>query len=83
MTEIPPEGSETRLSWLEARAEEAYSRMYNVRFGSPAAAHYSDAKEFFHDAIGLAQQLGKPETVDRLTQRLAHVKAVFRSQFSP
>ncbi|MGO8953785.1 MAG: hypothetical protein ACLPWS_00735 [Rhodomicrobium sp.] len=82
MNEIPLEGTEERLSWLEARAGEAYARMYDSEFGAPAAACYSDAKEFLYDAIGLAQRLGKPEEAERLCCRLAHIKAVFRSQFS-
>ena len=61
---------------------EAYARMYDAEFGTSAAAHYSDAKEFLYDAIGLAQRLGKPEEAERLSHRLAHIKAVFRSQFS-
>jgi hypothetical protein len=34
------------------------------------------------DAIVLARQLGQDATVTRLEARLAHIKAVFRSQFS-
>ncbi len=82
MNQNPPEGTEARLRWLEARAEEAYSRMYDAEFGAPATAHYSNAKEFLHDAIGLAQRLGRPEEADRLALRLAHIKAVFRNQLS-
>jgi hypothetical protein len=82
MTESPLEGEDARLQWLEAKAEEAYSRMYDAQFGTPAAACYSDAKEFLYEAIGLAQRLGKPAEADRLSLRLAHIKAVFRSQFS-
>jgi hypothetical protein len=81
MTRVPSEGSEEKLRWLEAQAEEAYARMYDAGFGG-AAACYSDAKEFLYDAIGLAQRLGKPKEADRLSLRLAHIKAVFRSQFT-
>ncbi len=81
VNDIPPEGTGERLRWLEAQAGEAYARMYDAEFGTPAAAHYSDAKEFLYDAIGLAQRLGKPEEAERLSHRLAHIKAVFRSQF--
>ncbi len=76
----PSEDAE-RLRWLEAQAEEAYDRMYDAGF-SGAAACYSDAKEFLYDAIGLAQRLGKLDEAERLSSRLAHVKAVFRSQFT-
>ena len=82
MTEISHEDAEEKLRWLEARAEEAYSRMYDSESGAAATGHYSDAKEFLHDAAGLARRLGKLEEADRLTQRLAHIKSVFRNQFS-
>ncbi len=80
MSGVPSEGTE-RLRWLEAQAEEAYDRMYDAGFGG-ATACYSDAKEFLYDAIGLAQRLGKLDEAERLSSRLAHVKAVFRSQFT-
>ena len=55
--------------------------MYDAGFNG-AIACYSDAKEFLYDAIGLAQRLGKTSEVERLSGRLAHIKAVFRSQFT-
>jgi len=70
-----------RLRWLEAQAEQAYSAMYEARPGSDLAARYSDAKEFLHDAIGLAHRLGQAEEAERLAQRLAEIKTVFRRQF--
>lgn len=81
MSELPPEGDDERLRWLEAQAEEAYDRMYDAGYHG-AAACYSDAKEFLYDAIGLAQRLGKLDEAERLSRRLAHIKAVFRSQFT-
>jgi hypothetical protein len=80
--DIPPDGTEERLRWLEARAEQAYSDMYDAQWGTPATGCYSDAKEFLYDAIGLARRLGRDADAARLSQRLAHIKAVFRSQFS-
>lgn len=80
MSGVPPEGLE-RLHWLEAQAEEAYGRMYDAGFGG-AAGCYSDAKEYLYDAIGLAERLGMEEEAGRLSKRLAHIKAVFRSQFT-
>jgi hypothetical protein len=71
-----------QLQDLEAQAEAAYSKMYDARDATGAAAHYSDAKEALYDAIGLARSLGKADAVARLEERLAHIKAVFRSQFS-
>jgi hypothetical protein len=82
MNDIPPDETEARLCWLEAQAEDAYTRMYDAGFRG-AAVCYSDAKEFLYDAIGLARRLGKLEEADRLLCRLAHIKAVFRSQFTP
>lgn len=72
-------GSE-KLKWLEAQAEQAYDAMYDARFGT--TGHYSDAKEFFSDAIALARELGLDDEAERLEKRLAHIKQVYRSQFS-
>jgi hypothetical protein len=73
--------SEEQLAWLEAQAEHAYGLMYDVINPTAATGHYSDAKEALADAIGMARRLGNAEAVDRLEARLAHIKAVFRSQF--
>jgi hypothetical protein len=69
------------LAWFEAQAEAAYDKMYDATGSTDAAARYSDAKEALRDAIGLAQRLGQGAVVTRLEARLAHIKAVFRSQF--
>jgi len=70
------------LARLEAAAEAAYDAMYDA--GSPSAAGvcYSDAKEYYYEAISLAQRMGAAGDAARLEARLAHVKAVFRSQFA-
>jgi hypothetical protein len=78
---IPPGDTEDRLRWLEKEAERAYSGMYEVPFGAGTTGLYSDAKQFLDDAIALALRLGKREDAERSTERLAHIKAVFRSQF--
>jgi hypothetical protein len=78
----PAMTDEERLTWFEAQAEDAYGKMYDTARPGDATARYSDAKEAFYSAIELAQRLGKTDVVARLNQRLAHVKAVFRSQFS-
>jgi hypothetical protein len=75
-------GFEAQLRWLEQQAELAYDAMYDAPPGAALAGRYSDAKEFLYDAIALAQQLGHAATAERLSKRLAHIKAVFRSQFS-
>jgi hypothetical protein len=82
MEDVPPEGAANRLRWLEAQAERAYSDMYQARAGSELAARYSDAKEFLHEAIGLASRLGQAGEAERLSQRLTEIKTVFRGQFS-
>jgi hypothetical protein len=73
---------EQRLAFLEAEAEMAYDQMYDAMSSTDAAARYSDAKEALADAIGLARRLRQDAAAARLEARLAHIKAVFRSQFS-
>ncbi|MFB9262915.1 hypothetical protein ACFFWD_06970 [Bradyrhizobium erythrophlei] len=57
------------------------AKTYHAPAGSALAARYSDAKEFLHDAIALAHRLGEVATAERLSQRLAEINAVYRSQF--
>jgi hypothetical protein len=71
-----------RMRELEALAESAYDAMYDAHNQSGAAACYSDAKECFGEAIAVARRIGAVDDVARLEARLAHVKAVFRSQFT-
>jgi hypothetical protein len=71
-----------RLAFLEQQAEAAYDAMYEAHSPSHAAACYSDAKEALYSAITIAQDLRAGEVVERLEARLAHIKAVFRSQFT-
>jgi hypothetical protein len=73
---------EERLAYLEAQAETAYDQMYDAMSSTDAAARYSDAKEALADAIALARRLRQDAVATRLEARLAHIKAVFRSQFS-
>ena len=46
------------------------------------SGHYSDAKEFYSEAIGYAEELGLKDKADEMRRRLAHIKAVYRSQFA-
>ena len=76
-----------RLGWsnsehLKAMGEKAYDDMYEAHSSSGATACYSDAKECFYDAIGLANRLGLKDEAEALSERLAHIKAVFRGQFT-
>lgn len=67
---------------LEAKAEAAYDSMYDAETPRGAAGCYSDAKDAYSEAIGLAQRLGAEGDVARLVARFAHVQAVYRSQFA-
>jgi hypothetical protein len=68
-----------RLRELERLGEAHYDAMYDSRY---PAGEYADAKDVFADAIRLARQLGEVAVAERLEARLAHIKAVFRSQFT-
>jgi hypothetical protein len=70
-----------RLDTCTLAGEQAYDDMYDAHHPSHVAAYYSNAKESFYTAIGLARELGLKEEVERLEERLAHIKSVFRSQF--
>lgn len=69
-----------RLRQLHALGEKYYDQMYESRHGANGC--YSSAKDAFYDAIGLANELGMKEEAEALSKRLAHIKAVFRSQFT-
>jgi hypothetical protein len=62
--------------------EDAYDQLYEPRTHSNPAGHYNEAKDMFGEAIALAQELGLDEQAQSLSQRLDHIKAVYRSQFS-
>jgi hypothetical protein len=53
--------------------------MYDTRYPS---GEYANAKDAFGEAIALARELGETEIEKRLEARLAHIKAVYRSQFT-
>jgi hypothetical protein len=69
-----------RLRKLNALGEKYYDQMYES--GRGANGCYSNAKDAFYDAIGLANELGLTEEAEALSKRLEHIKAVFRSQFT-
>jgi hypothetical protein len=71
-----------QLEHLKKLGEKYYDDMYEAHSQRDASVCYSDAKECFYDAIGLAERLGLTEEHDALSARLAHIKAVFRSQFA-
>lgn len=69
------------LRQSKALGEKYYDQLYECpRLGTTGL--YSSAKEAFYDAISLANELGMKDEAVALEARLAHVKAVFRSQFS-
>lgn len=81
----PIERTERELKLNQLRActaigEKAYDQMYEAH-GSVTGL-YSDAKEAFYDAISIANELGLHDESEKLSKRLAHIKAVVRSQFS-
>jgi len=69
-----------RLRQLKALGEKYYDQMYESRRG--ATGCYSSAKDAFISAISLANELGMKEEAEALSNRLDHIKAVFRSQFT-
>ena len=69
------------LSRFRDQGELAYDSMYKAHSFSAANGYYSDAKEFFHEAIRLAEELGEVNEAISLGNRLEHIKAVFRNQF--
>lgn len=71
-----------RLAECIRLGEDAYRQIYEPRTHTHPAGHMSDAKEFFGEAIGLAQSLGQWEHAKALSERLAEIKAVYRSQFA-
>ena len=68
------------LRRCKALGEKYYDQMYESPF-SPSGL-YSSAKDAFCDAIAAANSLGLTQEAAELEKRLAHIKAVFRSQFS-
>ncbi|HZS41448.1 MAG TPA: hypothetical protein VFF06_31680 [Polyangia bacterium] len=73
---------EPAIDALVRLGEAAYDRMYDARDARAAAVEYSDCKDYFRDAIRMAHAAGLTQRVVELESRLAHIKAVFRSQFA-
>jgi hypothetical protein len=70
------------LAHCKTMGEKAYDDMYDAHSFRDAGDCYRDAKDFFYEAISLAGQLGLTGEKEALKERLAHIKAVFRSQFA-
>jgi hypothetical protein len=76
---------EARLKELEKfknLAEKAYDDMYEAHEQRGINTCYRDAKDYYYEAIGLANELGLQEEADAMSKRLTHIKAVYRSQFA-
>jgi pyruvate carboxylase len=73
------EESRKEVAKYEALAETAYDEMYDSR--APAGC-YSNLKDYFAIAIGLAERAGLHDDAKRLSARLDHCKKVYRSQFA-
>ncbi len=69
-----------QLRRLKALGEKYYDQMYETHLGLTGL--YASTKDAFYDAISLANELGLKEESKQLEDRLAHIKDVFRSQFS-
>ena len=76
---VPHKTVLARIAACEALAEKAYDAMYETRY---PAGEYSDLKDYFAEAIRLAQRAGLTAEAERLGKRLEHCKAVYRSQFT-
>jgi len=68
------------LRKCHALGEKYYDQLYETNMGT--SGPYSSAKDAFIDAISTANQLGLKEQAKLLEDRLDHIKAVFRSQFT-
>jgi hypothetical protein len=79
MPPLPEDDARAEVARLEALAERAYDEMYETR--SPAGS-FSDLKDHFAAAIGVARRAGLTADVERLIKRLDHCRKVYRSQFS-
>jgi len=73
------EDNRKEVAKFEALAETAYNEMYDSR--SPVGC-YSNLKDYFAIAIGLAERAGLHDDAKRLSARLDHCKKVYRSQFA-
>ncbi|MBI5624602.1 MAG: hypothetical protein HY924_12555 [Elusimicrobia bacterium] len=73
-----PMSDRDRLEWLTKQAEKFYELMYD---STRPGFEFRESKEAFEDAITLAWKLGLGDEAERLTKRLAHVKAVYAKQF--
>jgi hypothetical protein len=65
---------------FERKGEDAYAAMYSARPATVKAC-YEESRSQFRLAIDEATLCGAAAEVARLERRLAHIKAVYNSQF--
>jgi hypothetical protein len=82
MTEQERQDRMARLNQCIKLGEDAYGEFYEPRTYASPAGHFSDAKDFFGEAIHLARALGLEQQARQLSERLEEIKAVYRGQFS-
>ena len=68
------------IAECEAKAEAAYTAMYDAR-PHEVKDLYDDARLYFRQAIDAAQRAGRTDDVTRLTSRVQHAEDVYNSQF--
>jgi hypothetical protein len=70
-----------QIEHLRQLGEKAYDDMYEAHSFRDANDRYREAKDCYYDAIGLANELGLKDEAAALSERLWHIKEVFRHQF--
>ncbi len=70
-----------QMEHLKQLGEKAYDNMYEAHSFRDANDCYREAKDCYYDAIGLANQMGLKDEATALSERLWHIKEVFRHQF--
>ncbi len=73
--------SAPEIARLEQLAEQAYSAMYDTPPLSSSKDSYEDACLHLQKAIDEARHLDLADEGARLSRRLAHIRAVYNSQF--
>ena len=81
MTEEERQAKMASLARCKAQAEKHYNDMYEAHSFRDANDCYREAKDCYYDAIGLANQMGLKDEATALSERLWHIKEVFRHQF--
>ena len=64
---------------LERLGEQAYDELYDTRYPTGC---WSDIKDYFVAAIAAAEEVGLGDEAERLRPRLAHIRNVYRHQFT-